>query len=110
MASTATKTKTKTATSLTKSALIDRDAERSGLTKTEARSALDALTAVVTAELKAGNAVMLHGLLKIKAVVKPATAEHEGFDPFTKQPKVFKAKPAKTVVKATALKTLRDQV
>jgi len=40
----------------------------------------------------------------IKVVRKPATEERKGINPFTKEEMVIKAKPAKNVVKVTALK------
>ena len=50
------------------------------------------------------------GLMKIKVVRKPATPEREGINPFTKEKTVFKAKPARNVVKITPLKGLKDMV
>jgi hypothetical protein len=50
------------------------------------------------------------GLLQIKVVRKPAVPEHKGVNPFTKEEMTFKAKPAKNVVKVTALKGLKDLV
>ena len=37
-------------------------------------------------------------------------AEHEGINPFTKEPMLIKAKPAKNVVKLVALKGLKSLV
>ena len=48
------------------------------------------------------------GLVKIKLVEKPATPEHKGINPFTQQETVFKAKPARKVVKVRPLKALKD--
>ena len=50
------------------------------------------------------------GLLQIKVVRKPAMPEHKGINPFTKEEMVFKAKPAKNVVKVVPLKGLKDLV
>ena len=53
---------------------------------------------------------MIPGLLKLKVVRKPATKAKQGINPFTKEEMVIKAKPAKNVVKITALKGLKDLV
>ena len=50
------------------------------------------------------------GLMKIKVVRKPATKEREGINPFTGEKTIFKAKPARNVVKVQALKGLKDMV
>jgi hypothetical protein len=50
------------------------------------------------------------GLLKIKKVHKPAVPEREGINPFTKEKMMFKAKPARNIVKITALKNLKEMV
>jgi hypothetical protein len=48
------------------------------------------------------------GLMKITVVQKPATPERKGINPFTKQEQIFKAKPARRVVKVRPLKGLKD--
>lgn len=50
------------------------------------------------------------GLLKIKVINKPATKARKGINPFTGEETMFKAKPARRVVKAQALKKLKDMV
>ena len=48
--------------------------------------------------------------MKIKVVRKPATEEREGINPFTKEKTIFKAMPARNVVKISPLKGLKDMV
>jgi nucleoid DNA-binding protein len=48
--------------------------------------------------------------MKIKVINKPATPARKGINPFTKEEVMFKAKPARNVVKVQALKTLKDMV
>jgi hypothetical protein len=48
--------------------------------------------------------------MKIKVVRKPATKARPGVNPFTKEPTIFKAKPARNVVKVLALKNLKGMV
>lgn len=43
-------------------------------------------------------------------VKKPAPKERKGINPFTKEPTVFTAKPARKVVKARAVKAAKDAV
>ena len=93
-------------------AAIVTEAEDTGLTKKQATAALDALGTVVTRQLskKGPGEVVVPGLFKLNVVVKPAVPEHEGINPFTKQPQIFKAKPARKVVKVRVLKGLKDSV
>jgi DNA-binding protein HU-beta len=42
--------------------------------------------------------------------VKPATKAKTGINPFTKEPMTYKAKPARNVVKALPLKSLKEMV
>ena len=50
------------------------------------------------------------GLFKMKAKEKAATQARQGVNPLTGQPATFAAKPAKRLVKITALNNLRDLV
>ncbi len=52
----------------------------------------------------------ISNLLKIKVVRKPASPERKGINPFTKEETVFKAKPAKNVVKLVPLRGLKELV
>lgn len=59
---------------------------------------------------KAAGEFTMPGLLKIKVVRKPATKARKGINPFTGEETMFKAKPARNVVKIKALKKLKDMV
>ncbi len=97
---------------MSKGQFVTAVAEKSGLTKKETNAALEAITAVVTRELgkKGPGEVVFPGLLKLSVVNKPATREHEGLNPFTKEPMTYKARAARKVVKIRALKALTDAV
>ena len=96
---------------LTKSEFIGAIAKESGLEKKQVVAALDAMNAVVIKHLsKAPGEVVLPGLLKLVTVKKPAVKARPGINPFTKEPTVFKAKPATKVVKARMVKALKDAV
>jgi nucleoid DNA-binding protein len=93
---------------MSKTELIEAIANQAGLEKKQVSAVLEALSDVVYRELKAENEVVIPGLLKLTAVTKPAVPEREGINPFTKEPTVFKAKPARKVIKPRPLKALKD--
>jgi nucleoid DNA-binding protein len=97
---------------MSKTQFVAAVAEKSGLTKKQANAALEAINTVVARELgkKGPGEVILPGLLKLSVVNKPATHQHEGVNPFTKEPMTYKAKAARKVVKVRALKALTDAV
>jgi nucleoid DNA-binding protein len=53
---------------------------------------------------------VLPGLLKIEIKRKPATKARKGINPFTGVEMLFKAKPARNVVKIRPLKRVKDMV
>jgi len=97
---------------MSKGQFVTAVAEKSGLTKKQTNAALDAMTKVMTRELgkKGPGEFVFPGLLKLTVVNKPATRQHEGVNPFTKEPMTYKAKAARKVVKIRALKALTDAV
>ncbi len=95
---------------LTKSEFLAALAEKTSLSKKQAASALDAVNSIVAEQLKSGGEVTIPGLIKLNVSVKAATPEHEGINPFTKQPTIIKAKPERKVVKARPVKALKDAV
>ena len=97
---------------ISKSQLVEMMATASGLTKKQANSALEALNATIAQQLgrRGPGEVVIPGLIRLAVTEKPATAAHEGINPFTKQPMMFKAKPARRVIKARPLKGLKDGI
>ncbi|MGB7536996.1 MAG: HU family DNA-binding protein [Anaerolineales bacterium] len=97
---------------LTKSQFIADMAEKSGLTKKQAVSALDAIGAMVFQQLgkRGPGEVVIPGLLRLSVVEKPATQQREGVNPFTKEPMTYKAKPARRVIRVKFLKALKEAV
>ncbi len=97
---------------LSKSQFVAAVAEKSGISKKEAGAALAAMNEVVMHQLskRGGGEVTIPGLLKLVVVNKPAVPERTGIHPSTKEPAVFKAKPARKVVKARPVKALKDAV
>jgi hypothetical protein len=48
--------------------------------------------------------------MKVMMIQKPAVKARKGINPFTKEEQMFKAKPARKVVKVRPLKNLKDMV
>ena len=101
-------TRPKITSSFTRSATLSHIADSTGITKKDVSTVVDALKAVVEAHVKAGKIFTLPGVLKVKVTRKPATKARKGVNPFTGQEMMFKAKPARNVVKIQALKSLKD--
>jgi nucleoid DNA-binding protein len=94
----------------TKSEILSNIAKATQLSRKQVVSVLEALSGQIKAAVgKKGPGVFaLPGLLKIMVIHKPATSERKGINPFTKQEQIFKAKPARKVIKVRALKALKD--
>lgn len=97
---------------LTKTEVANALAEQTGLSKKDVSAVLDALASLIGNSLskKGAGIFSLHGLAKFKVVRKPATKARKGIHPITKLETMFKAKPARNVVKVQALKALKDVV
>jgi nucleoid DNA-binding protein len=100
------------AKAMTKSALYQKIAESTKLSRKQVAEVFDALAKLVWQELgkKGPGAFTLPGMAKLKLVKKPATKARQGINPFTKQPQMFKAKPARNVVRIRPLKALNEKV
>lgn len=96
----------------TKTAMFQALAERSELTKKQVARFFEELTGYLKDELgkKGPGLVNLAGLLKIKRVEKKATPARKGRNPQTGQEIDIPAKPKRTVVRALALKSLKEMV
>ena len=96
---------------LTKAQVIAEIAEYSELDKKSVNRVFDGLTELIKKELRKPNGeFVIPGLLKLRAIKKPATKDRPGINPFTKQPITIKGKPAQKKVRATALKALKDLI
>lgn len=98
-----------------KSELYTLLAEHTELSRKQVAGVFDTLARVMTVDLAKPTdgkpkVFAIPGLLKVTATYKPATKAREGINPFTGEKQMFKAKPAKTVIKARALKALKDAV
>ncbi|OGI47811.1 MAG: hypothetical protein A2637_02240 [Candidatus Muproteobacteria bacterium RIFCSPHIGHO2_01_FULL_65_16] len=94
-----------------KSEILAYISEKTNLKRKDVVAVVDSLSSLIERELKKGPGIVnLFGLMKIKLIQKPAVSARKGINPFTKEEVMFKAKPARNVVKIQALKTLKDMV
>ena len=93
-----------------KGEILTAAAEHAGISRKQATAVLESLTGQIQKNVgKKGPGIFtVPGLLKIQVINKPATKARKGINPFTKEEQIFKAKPARRVVKIRALKTLKD--
>ena len=96
----------------TKSEVYGTLAEGGDLTRKQVACVFDQLAGMIKKDLgKRGPGIFtVPGLMKIKVVRKPATKARKGINPFTKEEMMFKAKPARNVVKVLPLKGLKNMV
>jgi len=94
----------------TKSQLFTELAERTELKKKEIVTVFEELSKIINGHVRKNGAGVftVPGLMKIKVVRKPATKARPGINPFTGEETIFKAKPARNVVKVQPLKALKD--
>lgn len=94
----------------TKSEIQAHIADETGLTRKQVGEVFDSLAGLMKKSLgrKGPGVFSLPGLMKVTVRTKPATKARKGVNPFTGEEMMFKAKPARKVVKVTALKNLKD--
>jgi DNA-binding protein HU-beta len=97
-------------TQMTKSQLIEKIAEDTELGKKDVKSVIESMVTVGHKELKKSGVFLVPGFAKFVVIKKPATKARNGINPFTKEPTVFKAKPARKIVRARPVKAAKDAV
>ena len=95
---------------LSKSELIQKVADEASLPRKDVKAVIESLASVGYKELKKAGVFLLPGYAKFVVVKKAATPERTGINPFTKQPTVFKAKPARKILKVRPVKAAKDAV
>lgn len=95
-----------------KSDILNVIASETTLNRKQVSAVLDSLTGIIGKCIgaKGPGSFSLPGLLKVKVIKKPATKARKGINPFTKEEVMFKAKPARKVVKVLPLKGMKDMV
>ncbi len=96
----------------TKSEVLATISDHVGISKKEAAQVFEVMGTMIEADLKKGACGVFNvpGMMKVMVQRKPATKARKGINPFTGEETVFKAKPARNVVKVRPLKGLKDKV
>jgi len=99
-----------TAKAATKSEILANIAESTQLSRKQVSSVFESLSEQIKFAVgKKGPGIFaVPGLMKITVINKPATKARKGINPFTKEEVMFKAKPARKVIKVRPLKALKD--
>jgi len=87
-------------------------ADHVGISRKQVAGVFHVLGSVIRADLaKSGPGIAtVPGLARIRVQRKPATKERHGINPFTKEPTIFKARPARNVVRLRPLRALKEMV
>lgn len=96
----------------TKSEIYHAIAGHSGIHRKHVVAVFQGLEALLSADLskKGPGVVQVPGLMKVMVKRLPATKAREGINPFTKEKTIFKAKPARNVVKVRPMRGLKKMV
>ena len=94
----------------TKTELIQAIAEQHSekLTRQDVKGVLKSLASVGYKELRRSGEFVVPGFAKFIVIKKPAAKARQGINPFTKEPMTFKAKSARKVLRARAVKAAKD--
>merc|ERR1711879_153925 len=84
--------------------------ESTGLKARQVKECVEAYMAVAASQLKAAGSFKVAGSINMKLKKKPATPARKGVNPFTKEPCVFKAKPASKTVRALPMKKFKEMI
>jgi len=97
-------------TAFNKTSLITHLADATAVDTKAVKAVIASLEATMLASVhkKGLGSFTLPGLLKVNVINVPAKKKRTGIDPFTKQERVFAAKPATVKIKTRALKKLKD--
>jgi DNA-binding protein HU-beta len=98
------------AVQMTKSQLIEKIADDIKLAKKDVKGVLESLATIGYKELKKAGVFLLPGFAKFVVIKKPATKARAGTNPFNGEPMMFKAKPARKIVRARPVKAAKDAV
>jgi nucleoid DNA-binding protein len=98
------------AVQMTKSQLIEKISEQNELAKKDVKGVMETLAEIGYKELKKNGVFLVPGFAKFVVIKKPATKARKGTNPFTGEPMMFKAKPARKIVRARPVKAAKDAV
>ncbi|HET7746860.1 MAG TPA: HU family DNA-binding protein [Vicinamibacteria bacterium] len=94
----------------TKSGVLNALSEATGMRRKEVATVLGALAALAAYDMAKEGRFTLPGMARMSVVKKAATKARKGINPFTKEPMLFKAKPARKLVRIRPIKALKDMV
>jgi nucleoid DNA-binding protein len=97
----------------TKTQILSAIAEETGLPRKDVTAVFASLNSLITRHLQrkgSGEITIPDTGIKVRRVIKPRTKARMGRNPATGEAIKIAAKPAKTVVKITALKALKDKI
>lgn len=96
----------------TKTQIINYLASTTDIKRKDVIALLDAMTQLFKSHLSKNGPKEINfaGLFKCLLIHKPATKARNGINPFTNQPTVFPAKPARNVLKIRPLKKMKELV
>ena len=97
---------------MSKSELIQKTADQhpNGMTRKDVKGVIESLAEIGYKELKKTGAFFVPGFAKFVVIKKPATKARKGVNPFNGEPMMFKAKPARKIVRARPVKAAKDAV
>lgn len=95
----------------TKTQIVAEIAARVNISQAATRDVFDVLELLICDNLAEGEPFTIPtSMIKLSVRRQEATPRRKGTNPFTGEPHVFKAKPERLVIKARALKRLKDAV
>merc|ERR1711964_795461 len=95
---------------MTQTGVYQSVAETTGLKTKDVKGVVDSFMNVAAEQVKTSGSFKLAGMLNMKLKNKPATKARKGINPFTKEPCVFKAKPASKTVRVLPMKKLKEML
>ena len=95
---------------MTKTELINALVTASGMTRKQVKDIMENMAAIGHKELKKLGQFTVPGFAKFVVQKKPAQKSRKGKNPFTGEDMVFKAKPARKIVRARPVKAIKDFV
>src|ERR1700726_2051244 len=97
---------------MSKSELIQTIADQhsGSLTRKDVKGIIESLASVGYKEHKKTGVFFLPGFAQFVVVKNPATNVLKGINLFPKEPTIFKAKPARKLIKARPVKAVKDAV
>ena len=95
---------------LTQAQLVTAVADRSEISKAEAKRVLEALDEIVLEQLGNAEKVRIGGIVQLTVRVKPATKKRTGRNPATGEEITIAAKPASVDVRARVLAKAKSAV